>query len=99
VGFKSIAASITSLCVNTLGDEVTYTPSAGAPVTLQGVFEHAWLEVEGINTLKPILRIAVADLVALPAKGDAVSIDSVWYAVHESHLDGNGGATLFLRKV
>jgi hypothetical protein len=97
--FKALSESVTSLCVDVFGDDVTYTPAQGSPVSISGVFDNAWFEVEGVNTLKPILRIDLADLDALPLKGDALSTDSDSYTVNEVHLDSHGGATLILRKV
>jgi hypothetical protein len=97
--FKALSESVTSLCVDVFGDDVTYTPAQGSPVSISGVFDNAWFDVDGVSTLKPVLRIDLADLDAAPAKGDALEVDETDYTVNEVHLDGYGGATLILRKV
>lgn len=99
MSFKALSEQIVGLCNDVLGDNVTYTPSGEDAVTIKAVFDNAWVEIEGVQSLRPVLRIDLADLEALPAKGDAVSIDSQNYSVIESRLDGYGGSTLILRKV
>jgi hypothetical protein len=81
------------------GEDVDYTPSgASEPTTIKGIFTSAYVEVEGVVTLKPILRINLEDLSSDPGKGDTVDIDDVTYKVVESRVDGNGGTTLILQK-
>jgi len=97
--FKALAAQVVGLCGSVFGDTVTYTPADGSPVSINGVFDNAWVETEGVQSLKPILRINLGDLDDAPAKGDAVEISGVDYSVTESRADGHGGSTLILRKI
>lgn len=98
MSFKSLEQTVVRTTISTLGDVYQYTPSGGSPVSINGVFSNAYVEIEQIVTLKPTLRINLADLTSLPAKGDAVQIDTVNYLVIESRLDGHGGSTLILKK-
>jgi hypothetical protein len=99
MSFKALADSVVGLCNSVFGDSVTYTPSGGSPVSIKGVFDNAWVEIENVQSLKPILRIKLSDLSSSPAKGDQVTIDLIDYYVMESRVDGHGGSTLILQKV
>lgn len=98
MSFKALADSVVGLCNSVFGQTVSYTPDEGSPVSIKGVFNYAWIEVEGVMTQKPILRIRLADLDEEPGKGDEVEIDEVDYRVVESRVDGHGGTILILQK-
>lgn len=98
MSFKTLTDSLVGLCRDVFGEAVTYTPSGDSAVVIQGVFDNAYVDVEGVVSLKPILRIVLSDLVSLPAKGDQVTISTIEYRVMESRLDGHGGTTLILQK-
>jgi hypothetical protein len=85
--------------MDVFGRDTIYTPLGGVPVTIPGVFNHAWVDIQSMMELKAVLRIHLLDLLAAPAKGDRVSIDSVSYAIQESRPDGFGGCSLILQKV
>lgn len=78
---------------------VTYTPVVGSPVDIQVIFDNAFIDIEGVMTKKPILRVDLNDLDNIPTKGDTVLIDAVSYKIIESREDGIGGSTLILQKV
>lgn len=99
MNFKTLSARVVGLANKMLGDELTYTPIVGSPVSIKGPFQNAWIDTEGLMSLKPTVRIALVDLDLPPAKGDQVTIDVVTYKVTESRPDGNGGTTLILQKV
>lgn len=80
------------------GEDCTYTPSGGSPVSIKGVFDNAFIEVEGVMSLKPVIRINLSDLEDAPGKGDQVTINSITYDVKESQPDSHGGTTLILKK-
>jgi hypothetical protein len=98
MSFRTLTDSLVDLCQEVFGAECTYTPDGGSPVTINGVFDNAYVDVEGVVTLKPTLRIALDDLEAEPGKGDEVTVDEVAYRVMESREDGFGGTTLILQK-
>jgi hypothetical protein len=97
--FNSLEQAVVSLTTETMGRSCTYTPNGGTPVSITAVFSRAYVEVEGVVSLKPILRINLADLLTAPDNGDLVNIDSADYQVMESRLDGFGGSTLILQLV
>jgi hypothetical protein len=99
MSFKTLGRTVVGLCNRVLGDEITYTPSGDSAVTINAVFDNAWVEVEGVQSLKPILRIDLSDLENPPGKGDQATIESVNYRVEESRPDGFGGSTLILKKI
>jgi hypothetical protein len=99
MNFKALGESIVSQIQDVFGSDVEYTPDGGSPVTIKGVFDNAWVEVEGVQSLRPVLRIALSALESAPGKGDQVQIDSTNYRVVESRKDEHGGTSLILKKV
>lgn len=82
------------------GTSATYTYSAGGPTsTLKGVFDNAFVEINGVTSRKPIFKIRLADLTSSPVEGDTILINSVNYTVRDSQADGLGSSTLILEKV
>jgi hypothetical protein len=98
MSFKDLEETIVGLTLSVLGMEVSYTRGEDSPVTIKGVFDNAWVDVDGVVSLRPTLRIALADLDTEPARQDEVTIDETDYIVSESRLDGFGGTTLILKK-
>lgn len=96
---KTLTDAVVRLTGDVWGQTVTYTPNAGSPVSIKGIFNNSWVDVEGVVTLKPVLRIKISDLLSSPAKGDVVLISASNYRVMESRLDEFGGSTLVLQKV
>lgn len=100
MGFRDLADTVVGLCNKVFGEDfVSYTPSGGSPNSIRAVFSNDFVEVEGVVSLKPILRVQLSELENSPAKGDAVTINSVNYLVTESRIDGFGGSSLILKKV
>lgn len=99
MSFKTLSATVIGAINNVLGEDITYTPNGSAGVTIKGVFDNAYVDVDGVVSLKPTLRIKLDDLEDPPAKGDEVTIESVDYSVSESREDGHGGTTLILKKI
>lgn len=97
MSFDSLFDSVLNTCNNVFGTDVAYTSSGGSAVSIKGVFDNAYVEVEGVVTLKPILRIKLSDLSAPPGKGDQVTVGTTVYRVSESRPDGYGGSTLILK--
>ncbi len=98
MSFKDLEQTVLGLCNDVMGQDVSYTPYGDSPITIKGVFDNSYVDVGGVISLKPILRINLADLSAKPTKRDLVSIDSVDYILLESREDGYGGTTLILQK-
>lgn len=95
---NTLFESLADICNSVWGTDVSYTSSGQSPVSIKGVFDNAYVDVEGVVSLKPILLVKLADLLADPGKGDEVTIDETDYKVMESRLDGNGGSSLILQR-
>lgn len=84
------------------GSSVTYTPTSGSPVTIDGVFNRRYYElVEGdvpVSTDQPNLLVRIADLAADPVEGDEVTVSGQTYRVYRVEKDGEGAALLLLHE-
>lgn len=104
MGFSALLASADRSVRGILGDAVTYTPSAGSPVSVKGIFDSAYVRADvgdpGISTSGPALFVTLADLPADPETdyGATVTVGAVVYQVHEVKPDGQGGAVLLLHR-
>lgn len=99
MSFRDLEAAVLGICNTTFGTPVTYTPIVGSAVSINGVFDNAYIEVNGVSSLKPVLRIKLADLALSPAKGDLALINAVSYRILSSEADSYGGSLLVLQKV
>lgn len=89
--------------MDALGEAASYTPAAGAPTLLRGVFTapHARRGDgfgPGVSTLEPSLTVFAADLPEGAAQGDAVTINATAYAVRDLEPDGSGLVRLALER-
>lgn len=104
MSFKSLATKIQKICRNSLGLEVAYTPTGQPEVTITGIWDGNFREVNmeaGLEVISdsPALDIVIADLVQEPQEGDAVTIEGVDFEVKEVHKDGQGMAKLMLMRL
>ncbi len=84
-----------------LGRDVLYTPEVGAPVTVRGVFDAAYLTATpgepGVATARPALFLDVVDLGVDPVRDNpTITIAGVNYEVREVQPDGAGVGVLLL---
>lgn len=96
--FKTLGQQVIDQSQKVMGQDVIYTPDAGDTVTIKGIFDNKYIEIDNIVTLRPTLRISLGDLVDPPAPGDTVEINGEDYNVRESHEDGFGGSLLILMR-
>lgn len=85
------------------GQAAVYTPAAGQPVALTGIFTapHATRGENGglgVSTLEPSLTVFAADLPAQAAQGDAVTITAIGYSVRDLEPDGSGLVRIALER-
>jgi hypothetical protein len=99
MSFRSLEDAVIGITNTIFGTPATYTPISGDPVEINGVFDNAYIESQGVSSLKPVLRIRLSDLAASPAKGDQVTVSSTTYRVLSSENDSYGAALLILQKV
>jgi hypothetical protein len=97
-----LAATLGPALFPVLGVDVVYTPQAGAPVNLRGIFDQSdEARGRGQDTLAGKLWIQLADLPSAPRKGEQVEIDGATYRicnVPSDDYDGACGAFLHLLK-
>lgn len=86
-----------------LGEAVTYSPGSGIPVVVQGIFDAAYVRVEGsgqasVSSCGPAVHLSLADLPSDPSEDEdaTVTIRGVTYSVPESKPDGLGDVLLIL---
>jgi hypothetical protein len=96
----SIFDSVNSTINSVFGSQVIYSYLDGSPdSTIKGVFENAFIEINGVLTKKPVLKnVLLSALSAEPVEGDSVEINSISYSVLEHHPDSFGTTTLILEK-
>ncbi len=88
-----------------LGEALTYTPAAGDPETVYGVFDAAYVRVDlgnpGVSSSGPAVFLTLDDLPSDPRDdtGATVTIGGVEYSTHEPQPDGMGGIRLLLHEV
>ncbi len=102
MGFKAILAVGDQVVRGILGESVTYSPTAGDPVEVDGVFDAAYEKVEageaGISSYGPAVFLSLADLPSNPGTDltATVTVDGTEYTIHETKPDGQGGVALLL---
>jgi hypothetical protein len=99
--FRALTDAALGVCMRTFGEDVTYTPQGGAPVTVAGVFRDEWVEIDPetrakISTQVPNLGIRLSDFAVKPKQRDTLVRSGTTYAVNDVREDGEGSATLFL---
>lgn len=82
------------------GISATYTYlSSGLTSSIKGVFDNAFVEVNGIATKTPTFRIRLADLTAEPTDGDQILIGTVSYYIRLHEADSHGATILILERI
>lgn len=85
-----------------LGEDVVYTPSAGAPVTIKAIFEADREVIEVINGIqtigyKPFAECRTSDLTGT-IRGGTIVVNSTTYTIREVTPDGTGMTDLILEQ-
>lgn len=87
-----------------LGGAVVYAPGTGAAVTVQGVFDAAYVRVDlgqsGVSSVGPAVFLRLEDLPSSPDADSAcrVTVAGVTYLAHTVEPDGLGGVRLLLTR-
>lgn len=84
--------------VKTFGREVLYLPEAGGAAAIRAVFQAAREAEDASPGVYAVLFVRLADLPAVPVRGDEVEIGGVRYKVFDIEADSEGAAVLRLRK-
>lgn len=99
---ESDADLLNFLALDDFAEAATYTPLAGSPVTIQGIFDAPQAsrnitEMMDVTIPAPQFVCRTVD-VPNAADGDSISIRSVSYYVRVVITDGTGITTLMLEK-
>jgi hypothetical protein len=93
-----LESSILNITTSVFGQDITFTPQSGSVSTIKGVFSNAFIEVNGISTVAPALRVDLSDFDSPPLVGDSVTINLLVYSIDDIQPDGYGGAALILHR-
>jgi hypothetical protein len=101
VGFTDLLENADRAVRQVLGSAITYTPGVGSPVTVQGVFDAAYVRADagqaGVSTASPAVFLRLSELPTDPREDSpTVTVGGVDYSVHEVEPDGLGGVRLLL---
>lgn len=93
-----VAAADRAALVHLGGTEVTYQPSVGAPVTVDGLFDENYTLFTNEGEIRgPAVFLRLEDLPVHPDDDDPVlTIGGTEYRVRGRQLDGLGGIHLVL---
>lgn len=100
-----LAGHVQTACQRVLGEDISYSPAAGGgPFAIRGIFTDNFERVSVVDgaaiiSFVPVISVHLADLVAAPLRGDAVTVRTVAYTVREVLNDGEGDADLVLDEV
>ena len=75
MSWESAMGALNAACLAAFGREVTYSPAAGAPVTVTGMLETGVRLEETAPGIYAVLFLRRADLPQPPQRGDEVEID------------------------
>lgn len=98
-----MSAGVLADCLATFGEDVAYTPAGGAPITLRAVFDEDHVAVDpdtgaAVTTASPTLGLRLADLAAVPARGDTVVVRSRTFKIVDWQPDSEGGGIAVLHE-
>jgi len=106
MSFSDQIAAVGRALLGPLGGTATYTPSGGSPVTVSGIFDSLYLEIDagqaGVSSSGPAIFFLLEDLPEDPESaedGAVVAVDGVRYMITRIKKDGIGGVVLHLHRV
>ena len=98
MAFADPVSRVDKACLRVFGREVVYLPEAGGQAAVRAVFQPVREAEDSSPGVYAVLFVRLADLPALPARGDEVEIGGVRYKVFDIEADAEGGAVLRLRQ-
>lgn len=88
-----------------LGGSITYAPSVGVAVVVNGIFDASYVRVDlgqiGVASVGPAAFLRLSDLPSDPEvdKGATLVVAGVTYTPHEVQPDSMGSVLLLLHRV
>jgi hypothetical protein len=86
-------------CLRVFGREVTYLPEAGGQATIRAIFQAVREAEDSSPGIYAVVFVRLADLAAVPLRGDEIEIGGARYKVFDIEADTEGAAVLRLRQV
>jgi hypothetical protein len=77
--------------------ELAESASIGGIESVDGIFDHQFVEVMGIESVRPVFTCAESDLESV-AHGNILTLNSIDYKVAGIQPDGTGLTSLILEK-
>lgn len=102
--FAALLARTDEVALDTLGEDVIYTPGAGAAAPVRGIFDAAYVKANaghaGVSSAGPAVFLRLSELSSDPSDDGAARVTraGVDYKVRESEPDGQGGVLLLLQR-
>ncbi len=97
--WDSLLEGLNTAALAAFGREVLYTPQAGEPVVIRGVFQQTREAEESAPGVYGVLFIRLSSLAQAPARGDQITVSEGTYTVYDIEADGGGAVVLRLRRV
>lgn len=98
MSFTKASAALQKSVNKIFGVTCVYNYLAGGTTTFKAVFDNEFVQIQDVSSLKPILKIRLADLTATPVELDTVTVNTILYTVRDSQNDAHGNAVLILEK-
>jgi len=87
-----------------LGEDFTYITEGGDAITVRGVYEDQYQEVDpqtqvAVISQQPMLFCRLQDLPETRGRGDRITVRGETYRVREEQPDGYGNTDIYLHRV
>lgn len=103
MAFGDLLASVDVAARSILGGSVTCTPEVGSAVTVDGIFDAAYVLIDageaGVSSSGPAVFLTLDDLPGTPNTAWRVAVNGTTYQPHTIKPDGMGGVVLLLHEV
>lgn len=104
MGWRDLTEQVMESCEATFGEEITYTPNGGAPLTIRAIVDMEFEQVDPqtgaiVSSNQPMIGVKDSDLDFVPTPGDTCVVRDKNYRVIERQQDGQSGTRLILHVV
>ncbi len=99
MAFPKIEKQLVKATHKVLGREITYSlQPENIDLEIKGIFDSAFIEVNGVSSIHPILNLDLGLLPRYPSIKDEITIDTIVYRVLDPRQDGVGGCIIILKR-
>ncbi len=96
--WDNLMRSLNDRVLSEFGQEVNYTPGAGASFTVTGILETGVGEEDSTPGTYAVLFVKASSFEQPPARGDQVAVGGLTYRVVDLDADSAGGIRLTLHR-